>query len=145
MSKIYLKSNNSGSKVLDLNPPASWLCVCFCVEFYTLPMFAWVSPRYLCFLPQSKLSKPIRRTGDSKLVIDVNVGVNGYRSTFAVDWQHVQNLPHFFCPTAAGLQTPRDPESDKRKKIDGWNLHLKCQRRHKYFSVNVNRINSTQG
>lgn len=59
-------------------------------------MFAWVSPRYLCFLPQSKLSKPIRRTGDSKLVIDVNVGVNGYRSTFAVDWQHVQNLPHFF-------------------------------------------------
>lgn len=72
------------------------VCVCFCVEFYTLPVFAWVSPRYLCFLPQSKLSKPIRRTGDSKLVIDVNVGVNGYRSTFAVDWQHVQNLPHFF-------------------------------------------------
>lgn len=72
------------------------MCVFLCGVLHTLPVVAWVSPRYLCFLPQSKLSKPIRGTDDSKLMIGVNVGVNGYRSTFAVDWQLVRNLLHFF-------------------------------------------------
>lgn len=98
-------------KVLGLNPLASRGF--FCVEVSRRGVYkfsAWSSG----FLPQSK-DVCVWLTGDSKLVIGVNVSMNGCLSLRVRQANRLS--PH---ESWDGLQPPCDPQLDKWKKTDRW-------------------------